>query len=206
MRTAFIFIFVMITIITIALIWYFNRKKILVIGDSLSCPFELPKKDGWVYKISKKLGWNWVVCNDSKNGRTAEEYEPKKGNYDIVIIELGGNDMLNNGYKCLPKLKQKLTSIVRFYQETGARILLLGIVVPPEKDMIKAENMYKQISINEGTNLVPLFMNNIGSNFLEDKIHPTSTGHDILAKNVWKELRKMTTTNSSYINCANTRS
>ena len=34
MRITFIFVFVMITIITIALIWYFNRKKILVIGDN----------------------------------------------------------------------------------------------------------------------------------------------------------------------------
>jgi len=158
----------------------------------LSYPYELPAKEGWVHKISKKLDWKWVVHNDSKNGRTAEEYEPKQGKYDIVIIELGGNDMLNNGYKYLPKLKQKLTSIVRFYKESGARILLLGIVVPPIDTMIKAKNMYKQISVDEKSDLVPLFMDNIGNNFLEDKIHPTSTGHDILTENVWKELRKMT--------------
>ena len=192
MRPIFIYLIFVTVLIIAVLIWYFNRKKILVIGDSLSYPYELPVKEGCVYKISKKLGWNWVVHNDSKNGRTAEEYEPKQGNYDIVIIELGGNDMLNNGYKYLPKLKQKLTSIVRFYKESGARILLLGIVVPPIDTMIKAKNMYKQISVNEKTNLVPLFMDNIGNNFLEDKIHPTSTGHNILTENVWKELRKMT--------------
>lgn len=124
----------------------------------------------------------------------AEEYIPQPGKYDIVIIELGANDIFWKGIDTIPELKEKLTELVRFYQQNGAKVLLCGIMVgsPHVKggDVFKIKNMYGEIADECRVKLVPFILANVGNNFL-DRYHPNSKGHDIVAENIWAQLKTM---------------
>lgn len=192
----YIIITLILSIICLISVCYFSRRKILVIGDSISEPYGLEHKDGWVYKLNKKVGIGWKIINDSKSGRMAEEYVPKLGKYDVVILELGANDIFWKGIDCIPELKQKLIEIIRFYQKNNTNVLLSGIVVGPPhvdgNDVFKTKNMYKEISEECNVKLVPFILANVDNNFL-DGYHPNPKGHNTVTENIWSHLKHMLT-------------
>ena len=111
---------------------------ILVFGDSLSAAHGMPQSAGWVALLGDRLkqrGSNYTVANASVSGETSAGGVTRisgalaSAKPAIVIVELGAND----GLRGLPiaEMKQNLGTIVQASKRAGARVVLVGMLLPP---------------------------------------------------------------------------
>jgi acyl-CoA thioesterase-1 len=170
-------------------------RPILVIGDSLSAEFGLPRDTGWVNRLSERLASQdpkYSVVNASISGDTTsggrarlppllQKFEP-----DIVVIELGGNDGLRG--LDLNQMRDNLQAMIDACRAARARVLLVGIRIPPNygRDALLARR--NQIAH------VPFLLAGFEQRldlFQPDRIHPTEQGQALMLDNVWPQLRTM---------------
>src|SRR6266446_5738230 len=113
-------------------------EPILVYGDSLSSAYGVPQSAGWVALLGerlKQLKSNYTVVNASISGETSAGGAARIGRVlastqpAIVIVELGAND----GLRGLPvaQMKSNLAAIVQAAKRQGARVILVGMQMPP---------------------------------------------------------------------------
>jgi len=180
---------------------------LLVLGDSLSAEYGLPKGSGWVALLEQRLAQekrSITVFNASISGETTsgglarlpallKQYKPA-----IVVIELGANDALRG----LPPeiTRDKLLAMVRLAQTAKAQVLLLGMQVPPNYGPDYAQQFaagFAAVAKEQKTALVPFFLKDVADApnaaelFQSDRIHPTAAAHPILLNNVWPALKRL---------------
>jgi acyl-CoA thioesterase-1 len=179
------------------------QKSILVFGDSLSAAYGISQARGWVALLAEKLKRerpDYIVVNASVSGETsaggaarigkALEAKPR-----IVVVELGAND----GLRGLPaaQMKQNLSSIIERSHKAGARVLLLGIRLPPNygPDYTKQfETAFADLAKQHRTAFVPFFLEDFADKpeyFLPDTIHPAENAQPLIVERVWKTLAPM---------------
>lgn len=183
-----------------------QRQRILVLGDSLSAEYGLPRGTGWVALLQKQLATekpHVEVVNASISGETTSGGRSRlaallqKHQPTHVVIELGGNDALRG----LPvKMTQdNLQTMTRLAQGAKAQVLLLGMQMPPNygPDMAKQfEAVYTQVAKTQKVALVPFFLKGIGDDpeplkwFQADRIHPNEAAQARMLANVWPTLKK----------------
>jgi acyl-CoA thioesterase I len=152
--------------------------------------------------LKDKLAWR--VINASISGETTaggrarlpallKQHQPK-----IVIIELGGNDALR-GFS-MTMTQDNLQEMIQACQAINAKVLLLGMQVPPNYGADYAEQfsqVFFRLSKKHKTALVPFFLKGIADApnstewFQADRIHPKSEAHPRLLANVWPVLKKL---------------
>jgi acyl-CoA thioesterase I len=182
-------------------------QTILVVGDSLSAEYGLKRGTGWVALLENRLKaekLNAVVVNASISGDTTSggrsrlnallsQHRPSH-----VIIELGGNDALRG--LPLSLTEDNLTQMTRAAQQSGAKVLLVGMQVPPNYGRDYAERfaaMFANVTKANKAALVPFLLAGVGDGpdptkmFQADRIHPKEEAHPIMLGNVWPSLRKM---------------
>ncbi len=178
-----------------------QRKVILVVGDSVSAEYGLRRDSGWVALLGKKLQdqkSNFEVVNASVSGDTTsgglsrlpallEQHKPA-----IVIIELGGNDALRG--LPLGMTKSNIEAMTRSAKATGAKVLLIGMQVPPNYGARYNEELaalYFDVAKAQGAGLVAFFFKGIAdipiasSLFQADRIHPNEKAQPLLLQNAW---------------------
>jgi acyl-CoA thioesterase-1 len=183
-----------------------GQLGILVLGDSLSAEYGLKRGSGWVALLDKKLheeGIPATVVNASISGDTTSgglvrltallaQHTPA-----LVVIELGGNDALRG--LPLELTQSNLVKMVQTAQKSGARVLLLGMQMPPNygRDYSqKFATMYSTAAKSTGAALVPFMLKGIAdapdslSLFQADRIHPKEEAHPQILANVWPALKK----------------
>lgn len=185
-------------------------QTILVLGDSLSAEYGLQRGTGWVALLEKKLlenGMNHIqIANASISGDTTAggnarleaalaQHEPS-----LVILELGANDALRG--LSLAASKANLQAMINASQAAGAKVLLLGIQVPPNYGKAYMEQfaqMYIDLAQDNQIDLVPFFLANVADSpdaqeyFQRDRTHPNEVAQPILLANIWAVLEKMIT-------------
>jgi len=184
-----------------------TQATLLVVGDSLSAEYGLKRGTGWVALLDKRLrdeGKSITVVNASISGDTTSgglsrlppllaQHRPQ-----MVLIELGGNDALRG--LPLKTSQDNLESMVKAAQNQGAKVLLLGMQVPPNYGPQYAAEfsaMYAEVAKRQKVGLVPFFLkgvadaDNADSLFQSDRIHPVEAAHPIMLGNVWPALRKL---------------
>jgi len=176
-------------------------KTILVFGDSLSAGYGLAISRGWVALLEEKLKReriDYSVANASVSGETSaggraridaalERHRPS-----VVIVELGGNDALRG----LPiaQMKSNLAAIVERSKKSSARILLVGMKMPPNfgADYVAAfEAAYRQVAQQEKVALVPFMLEGFGDDlayFQPDRIHPNEQAQPLILDTIWPKL------------------
>lgn len=174
---------------------------ILVVGDSLSAAYNMPLDAAWPRLLERRLaeeGAVYSVINASITGDTTqggltrlprllERHAP-----DWVIIELGGNDGLRG--ISLDVTRSNLASMVTLSQAAGARVLLTGIMLPPNYGQSYTEQfqaLYAELAEEHGTLLVPFFMEGVAlvdGMMQDDGIHPSIEAQPVLLDNVWAVL------------------
>ena len=177
---------------------------LLVVGDSISAGLGLDTSQGWVALLEKRLqkkGLDHRVVNASISGDTSAgglsrlpallaEHKP-----ELVIIELGGNDGLRG--QPPQQLQQNLASMVRQSQETGAKVLLLGMRLPPNYGVRYTTDfagVFPKVAEQTGASLVPFLLEGAGgvpSMMQADGIHPAAAAQPVLLDNVWPTLEPM---------------
>jgi acyl-CoA thioesterase I len=179
-------------------------KTVLVLGDSLSAEYGLPRGAGWVSLLEKRLQENRIdatVVNASISGETTsggkarlpsllDKYRPS-----LVIVELGGND----GLRGLPvtATQANIRAMVAASKKAKAKVLLVGMQIPPNYGRDYAENfsrLYTTTAKEAGIPLVPFLLAEIADKpqlFQPDRIHPTAEAHPIMLNNVWPHLKPL---------------
>jgi len=184
-----------------------TEATLLVVGDSLSAEYGLKRGTGWVALLDKRLRdeakaihvVNASISGDTTSGGLSRlpallaQHKPQ-----IVLIELGGNDALRG--LPLKTSQDNLEAMVKAAQSQGAKVLLLGMQVPPNYGPQYAAEfsaMYAEVAKRHKTGLVPFFLkgvadvDNADAMFQSDRIHPMEAAHPIMLGNVWPALRKL---------------
>ncbi|MCJ7451511.1 MAG: arylesterase [Steroidobacteraceae bacterium] len=171
---------------------------ILVMGDSLSAAYGMRVEQGWVTLLQQRLeseGYGYRVVNASESGETTggalarlpralDRHQPA-----VVIIELGGND----GLRGLPTggVQANLESMVRLSRKSGARVLLIGMRIPPNYGPAYTKSfheLFAQVASSEQVPLVPFFLDGIALDeglMQDDGLHPNAAAQPKLLAQVW---------------------
>jgi acyl-CoA thioesterase I len=179
-------------------------RTLLVLGDSLSAEYGIGRGTGWVSLLSKRIDADprpYVVVNASISGETTSgglnrlpdllaRHQPA-----VVLVELGGNDALRG----LPiaTVESNLRQMVRLSKAAGARVVVAGMMMPPNYGRGYAEQfaaVYRRVADSEKAALVPFLLEGIGERpeyFLPDRIHPNATAQPLILENVWPVLSKV---------------
>ena len=180
---------------------------IVVLGDSLSAEYGLKRGTGWVALLEKRLATEkpgTTVINASISGDTTSGGRSRLPALlrlhkpSVVVIELGGNDALRG--LPLDMTLDNLQTMTRAAQAAGAKVLLLGMQVPPNYGQDYGKRFaaaYAQTAKANKVALVPFFLAGVADGpdalklFQADRIHPTEQAHPTLLANVWPALRKL---------------
>jgi acyl-CoA thioesterase-1 len=183
------------------------QRTLLVVGDSLSAEYGLARGEGWVALLTARMRREhpaWRVHNASISGDTTsggrarlpallKEHKPA-----VVVIELGGNDALRG--LPLASTEDNLRAMTRAAKAAGARVLLLGMQVPPNYGRQYTEDfgrLFARTAQAEQTALVPFFLAGVADGpdpvalFQPDRIHPKAEAHPRMLDNVWPALRPL---------------
>ena len=182
-----------------------DTPVILVFGDSISAGYGLERvQQGWVALLQTRLKeqeYGYDVINASVSGETTAGglarlpralalHHPK-----IVILELGGND----GLRALPiaQMRANLAQMADLAAAAGARVLLLGIRMPPNYGPDYTEQFrgsYVALAREKNLPLVPFLLNDVALSpdlMQADGIHPNALGEPKLLDNVWPALKPL---------------
>lgn len=181
-----------------------GEPLVLVLGDSLSAAYGLSRERGWVSLLAERLeaqGHPHRVINASVSGDTTaggrarlppllERHRP-----NVLIIELGANDGLRGlGFD---EIDANLTELVRLGLEAGAKVLLVGVRLPPNYGAAYTERfqaVFPAVSRREGVSLVPYLLAGVGERrdlMQQDDLHPTGEAQPLLLDNVWPGLEPL---------------
>lgn len=174
----------------------FASTHILVLGDSLSEGYGLDEEQSFPRLVERNLRakkHDVTLTNGGVSGSTSASGVNRlkwhlKKKTDILILELGANDGLR-GLK-LTETQKHLTDIIRLAKENKVKVLLLGLLMPPnygKKYVADFETMYKSIATTEKVPFLPFLLNDVAGKAdlnLPDGIHPNAKGQEIVAKTV----------------------
>ncbi|AEB85208.1 arylesterase [Alicycliphilus denitrificans] len=180
---------------------------ILVVGDSLSAEYGLPRGSGWVALLEKRLAQEKIgatVVNASVSGDTTAGGRARlpallrQHGPTHVVIELGANDALRG--LPLTNTRDNLAWMVEQSQAAGARVLLVGMQMPPNYGADYARRfaaLFEAVAKERKVPLVPFLLHGIAdvpdstALFQPDRIHPRAEAHPRMLDNVWPQLRKL---------------
>ena len=181
-----------------------DRPKIIAFGDSLTAGFGLLEKESFPYLLQEKLsadGFNYEVVNAGVSGDTSLggleriDWVLEMENVDILMLELGGNDLLRR--MPVASMKKNLATIIERAQAKKIRVLLCGMFAPPnvgadyQRDFQMA---FPDLATEYKTQFLPFLLDGVALNKdlnQADGIHPNAEGSKIMTENVYKALKPM---------------
>ena len=178
-----------------------KQAAILVFGDSLSAEYGLPRDTGWVRLLADRLAreaGKYSVVNASisgettSGGRTRLPQQLLQHRPAVVVLQLGANDGLRG--LSLAAMRENLSAMIGASRTAGARVLLIGMRIPPNYGREYAERfggIYAQIARDEKVALVPFLLDGFADDleyFQPDRIHPAERAQPRMLENVWPQL------------------
>ncbi|MCU1724847.1 MULTISPECIES: arylesterase [unclassified Pseudomonas] len=177
---------------------------VLIVGDSISAAFGLDTRQGWVALLEQRLsneGYSDKVVNASISGDTSAGGQARlpallaAHKPSLVVLELGGNDGLRGQLPA--QLQQNLASMVDQSRKAGAKVVLLGMQLPPNygQRYTKAfAQVYTDVATQKNIALVPFFLEGVGGVpelMQADGIHPAQGGQSRLLENAWPAIKPL---------------
>ena len=167
------------------------EHAILAFGDSLFAGYGLCPEQGYPEQLQvalQHLGRSVQVIDAGVSGDTtaaglqrikfvldAQETPP-----DLVLIELGGNDLLRGISPA--ETRDNLTAILTELQKRNIPVLLMGMRAPPnlgEAYVAEFDGIYPALAKRFGAKLVPFFLEPVYDKpalIQQDRVHPTAEG------------------------------
>lgn len=184
-----------------------REAVVLIVGDSLSAEYGLPRGRGWVALLQQRLDAqlpgvrvvNASISGDTTSGGRSrlpallQQHRPTH-----VILELGGNDALRG--LPLAMTEDNLRTMARAAKAAGARVLITGMQVPPNYGRRYADDfaaLFGKVARDEQAALVPFLLAGVADVpdaerwFQPDRIHPSAEAHPRILDNVWPVLRPL---------------
>ncbi len=171
------------------------EQRILAFGDSLFAGYGLAEDEGYPEQLETALrdaGIDARVVDAGVSGdttasgrqRLAFTLDAQEDAPDLVLLELGGNDMLRG----LPpeQTRANIEAMLAELQQRGIPVLLIGMRAPPNYGTEYSQAfdaIYPALAEEYGATLVPFWLEAIYRDpalFQGDRVHPTAAGIDVL--------------------------
>ncbi len=186
----------------------FIGARLLVVGDSMSAEYGLPRGSGWVSLLTAQLSAHSppiTVVNASVSGETTSGGKSrlpvllKQHQPTLVILQLGGNDALRG--LPLEMTEKNLQAMSQASKASGAKVLVVGMQVPPNYGRSYSERfarIFTTVAETEKIRRVPFLLQGIADDpqssaalFQADRIHPNEKAQPKMLANVWAALKLM---------------
>jgi acyl-CoA thioesterase I len=179
-----------------------SQRIVLFLGDSITAGYGLELSQAYPALIQQRInqeGLNFKVINAGQSGDTSAGGLARmdwllKNKIDVLVLELGGND----GLRGLPveNIRKNLQAIIdrARKQYPQIKIVVAGMKMPPNMGgqySREFEAMFTALAKKNNAALIPFILEGVGGvrqMNLPDGIHPTASGHEIVAENVWTVL------------------
>ncbi|WP_213360726.1 arylesterase [Brachymonas denitrificans] len=184
-----------------------SQATVLVVGDSISAEYGLPRGTGWVALLQNQLDAGRIparLVNASISGDTTaggrarlpqllKTHQPK-----VLLLELGANDALRG--LPLAQTQANLTAMTQLAQQSGAKVLLLGMQVPPNYGASYTRQfaqVFADVGKAQKAAVLPFLLKGVADApdalqyFQSDRIHPNAKAQARIAGNVLPELKKL---------------
>ncbi len=178
--------------------------SIVVMGDSLSAAYGIPRQQGWVELLEKRLdehNLDFEVVNASISGETThggitrlpailDQYKPT-----LVLLELGANDGLRGAP--LTVIEKNLNQLVSQSLASGAQVLLMEMRIPPNYGPRYSDGfsaLFAQVAEQQNVPMVPFFMAPVVLQpelMQADGLHPNAQAQPALLDQVWLSLKDL---------------
>lgn len=172
-----------------------------MLGDSLSAAYGIDREESWVRLLEARVrehDLNLRVINASVSGETTaggltrlpallERHRPT-----VLIIELGANDGLRG--LSFAVIRENLTALIREARERGARVVLLGVRLPPNYGAVYTQGfqaVFHEVAQREQVALVPAMLADIAEQrdlMQADGLHPGAAAQLRILDNLWPTL------------------
>jgi acyl-CoA thioesterase-1 len=178
-------------------------RKIVGFGDSLMAGYMLDAGKGFTDKLQAALkakGHDVVIANAGVSGDTSSaglarlDWSVPDGT-EIVILELGANDMLRG---VTPDItRRNLDDMISRLQQRKITVLLAGMRAAPNlgADYQAAfDTIYPDLAKKYDLVLYPFFLDGVAGNRqlqLEDGMHPNPAGVDKMVENFLPTMEKV---------------
>ena len=178
-----------------------QKTNILIFGDSLSAAYGLPRNQGWVSLLQRRLDSNnlkYNVENRSLSGETTfgglerlpralAQVKPR-----LVVLQLGANDGLRG--LDLRTSRANLKAMIQKSLDAKARVVIVGVRLPPnlgetylkEFDAI-VPSLAKELQVQAVPAMLKGFAEDL-SYFQEDQIHPNAKAQPVILETIWKAI------------------
>jgi acyl-CoA thioesterase I len=179
-----------------------NRPVIVAFGDSLTAGFGADAGKSYPDFLQQELdrqGDHYRVSNAGISGETTTDALERLQSVTalkpaVVIVEFGGND----GLRGLPvsTTRSNLDRIVAGLKESGAKVLLAGMTLPPNygPEYIAAfQRIYSDLAAKYKVALIPFLLEGVAgtSRMQRDGLHPTADGNRLVAATVMRYLQPL---------------
>ena len=174
-------------------------KNILVFGDSLSAGYGIARDDSWVSLLQQELKKShpqFEIVNASISGETTsgglrrigkalQDHHPA-----VVVVELGANDGLRGG--AITEMEKNLSKIIEQAQKADARVLLLGIQLPPNYGLEYTRQfraLYPRLAKKHNIPLLPFMLEGVPpEQFQADNLHPNAEAQPRIMRHILQSL------------------
>ncbi|MEI6486572.1 MAG: arylesterase [Sphingomonadales bacterium] len=172
---------------------------VLAYGDSLTAGYQLPPGQGFAPQLEKALkakGHDVTVVGAGVSGDTSTQGRARlnwvlggmKARPDLVVLELGANDMLRGQP---PKTaRENIDAMVKAFKARGARVLLAGMRANPalgKPYVAEFEGLFPAVAKANGVALYPFFLDGVAAQpgvRLADGMHPNEKGVAIIVSRI----------------------
>jgi acyl-CoA thioesterase I len=180
------------------------RPVILAFGDSLTEGYGLEKSQAYPTLLQQRLdekGYQYRVINAGISGDTTAgglnrlDAALKKNKVEVMILELGANDMLRG--KDLRDTRSNLATMIEKAKAQNIKVVLAGMEAPTnfgEDYQREFHNLFPDLAKAHKVALIPFFLTDVaGKAELNqgDGIHPNVKGTQIVLDNVWHALEPL---------------
>ncbi|QIF03845.1 arylesterase [Roseimicrobium sp. ORNL1] len=182
------------------------KKRLIVLGDSITAGFGLEREEAYPALLQKKVdaaGLAYEVTNAGVSGDTTAgglrriDWALGAKGADVLMIALGGNDGLRGISP--EQTAQNLADMVKKARAKNPtmKILIAGMQMPDNMGPKYVESfkaIFPNIAETQKTELLPFLLEGVGGDEKlnqADRIHPTAEGQQKIAELVWAKLKGM---------------
>ncbi len=179
------------------------ERRILTVGDSLFAGYGLGPGESYPARLEAALrarGINARIANAAVSGDTSSQIrgrlafalDNQPAPPELVIVELGGNDML----RALPpeETRANLDAVLAELRRRKLKVLVMGMLAAPNLGAdygARFNPIFPELAKKHGAALVPFFLQAVvGKPELVqvDHVHPTLAGIDALVADTVDEV------------------
>lgn len=181
------------------------EKLVVAFGDSLSAGYGLKPAESFPVQLEAALrrsGTPARVHNAGVSGDTTAQGRARlgfvlrslKAKPDLVILQLGGNDMLRAIDPA--QTEANLSAILADLKKRGIPVLLAGMLAAPNMGkayQTRFDGVYPKLARQYGVKLYPFFLNGVTANrtlLLKDGLHPTGKGVSVVVAGILPQVKR----------------